>query len=117
MLEKPEIEDQEVIDCLREAYGVKVDAISFLPLGADVNTAVYRADSKGTSYFVKLRRGDFKEASVVIPNLLAESGARHVIACIKTSTGRLWADFAPYTVILYPFVEGHHGYIEKMTET
>lgn len=42
MLEKPELEDQNIVDCLRSEYGLGVEAITFLPLGADQNTAVYR---------------------------------------------------------------------------
>ena len=71
MLEKPELEDQKIIDCLRSEYGLRVEAIAFLPLGADQNTAVYRAASgDGTGYFVKLRRGAFDEASVAVPKYL-----------------------------------------------
>lgn len=58
MLEKPALEDQDIIACLRREYGLSVKEITFLPLGADLNTAVYRAvTDKKTPYFVKLRRG------------------------------------------------------------
>ena len=43
MLEKPDLKDGKIITCLKNEYGLSVDKISFLPLGADLNTAVYRA--------------------------------------------------------------------------
>lgn len=42
MLIKPNLKDEEIIACLRDAYGLTVDKVTFLPLGADFNTAVYR---------------------------------------------------------------------------
>jgi spectinomycin phosphotransferase len=42
MLIKPDLKDEEIIECLRNAYGLIVDKVMFLPLGADFNTAVYR---------------------------------------------------------------------------
>jgi spectinomycin phosphotransferase len=43
LLEKPDIQDGRVIDCLQDAYGMSIVQIEFLPLGADQNTALYRA--------------------------------------------------------------------------
>ena len=42
MLIEPDLKDEEIIACLRDAYGLTVEKIAFLPLGADFNTAVYR---------------------------------------------------------------------------
>lgn len=59
MLEKPDISDDTIIACLRDAFGLPIAHVSFLPLGW-VHNAMYRviADS-GTPYFLKLRRGNF----------------------------------------------------------
>ncbi len=43
MLIKPDLKHEEIIACLRNAYGLDIATVSFLPLGADFNTAVYRA--------------------------------------------------------------------------
>ena len=60
MLEKPDLNDERIATCLDNEYGLKVAHIAFLPLGADLNTAVYRVDTDDDiAYFVKLRRGDF----------------------------------------------------------
>jgi len=117
MLEKPELKDEEIITCLRDEYGLSVGKISFLPLGADLNTAVYRAiTNDGTAYFVKLRRGDFNEASVAIPNFLSDLGIKQIIPSLTTQTGQLWANLNPFKVILYPFVEGHDGFDKKLSD-
>ena len=85
--------------------------IAFLPLGADLNTAVYRvvADD-ATPYFLKLRSGVFDETSVALPKFLSDQGIAHIIAPLATSTGQLWANLDTFKVILYPFVEGRNGY-------
>jgi len=111
MLEKPELRDDQIISSLREEYGLSVEKISFLPLGADPNTSVYHAVTKdGTKYFVKVKLGDFNEASVTIPNFLSASGMKQVIPALTTQTGQLWANLTPFKLILYPFVEGHPAF-------
>ncbi len=42
MLEKPEIPDESIISRLQEEYGLRVAELTFLPIGADLRTAVYR---------------------------------------------------------------------------
>jgi spectinomycin phosphotransferase len=71
MLEKPDIQDESIIACLQEEYGLLVVQVDFLPLGVDPNAAVYRvvADT-GTPYFLKLRRGVFDETCVALPAFL-----------------------------------------------
>jgi spectinomycin phosphotransferase len=111
MLEKPNIEDEKIVACLNEAYGLSVAEIIFLPLGADLNTAVYRATvERQTAYFVKLRRDDFSEASVTVPKYLSDSGIKQIIPPIPTQKGQLWASLDPYKVILYPFIEGQNAF-------
>lgn len=116
MLEKPELKDEQIIRCLRDDYGVSAEEISFLPLGADLNTAVYRVvTSDGTDYFLKLRSGDFNEASVSVPKYLGDLGMKQVIPPLITRSEQLWADLPPYRAILCPFVEGHDGFEGKMS--
>lgn len=111
MLEKPDLPDEQITACLRNAYGVSVVHIAFLPLGADVNTAVYRVLAQdGTPYFLKLRGGAFDELSVVLPQFLSDQGMRTIIAPIPASEQYLWARVDRFTVILYPFVEGQNGF-------
>ena len=111
MLEKPDIQDEKIIACLWEEYELPVAQLTFLPLGADLNTAVYRVVAGDeTSYFLKLRRGNFDETSVALPKFLSDQGIRHIIPPLPTRTGQLWANLDSFKVILYPFVEGRNGY-------
>ena len=111
MLEPPELNEQEICTCLQDAYGLRVAAIAFLPLGADLNTAVYRIVTADEQvYFAKLRKGDFQEASVTVPNYLAALGFRQMIPALPARSGQPWAHLAPYRVILYPFVDGRDGF-------
>jgi spectinomycin phosphotransferase len=111
MLEKPDLPDEKLISCLRDAYGLRIVQIAFLPLGADQNTAVYRvvADD-ATPYFLKLRGGAFDETTVSIPRLLSDRGMAQIIAPIETVERRLWTRMDDFAVILSPFVAGQNGF-------
>ncbi len=117
MLEKPNLQDERIIACLQDEYEVLVAQIVFLPLGADLNTAVYRvvADD-GTAYFVKLRRGVFDEITVALPKFLGDQGIVQIIAPLESKTGQLWVNLGDYDAILYPFVEGHNGYETSLSD-
>lgn len=112
MLEKPpDIEDANVLARLQSEYSLQAVSLTFLPLGADADTAVYRVVADDAApYFLKLRRGVFVEASVAVPKFLSDSGMKQIITPLPTQTGELWATLAPYTLILYPFVEGRNGF-------
>jgi spectinomycin phosphotransferase len=111
MLEKPDLQDDQIIACLQDEYGLLAVQVAFLPLGADRDTAVYRvvADDE-TPYFVKLRRGVFDETSVALPKCLSDQGIVQILAPLVTKTGQLWANLDAFKLILYPFVEGHDAY-------
>lgn len=116
MLEKPDLPDQRIITCLRDDYGLQVAELAFLPLGADQNTAVYRAiATDARPYFVKLRRGVFDEIAVTLPRFLSDRGLQQAIAPLSARTGQLWASLGAFTVILYPFVKGRNGYEQNFS--
>ena len=121
MLEKPDLRDERIAACLQAAYELRVVQVTFLPLGADPDTAVYRAVADdGTSYFVKLRRGDIDEIAVTLPKFLSDQGIAQIIAPLATSladqAGQFWADLDIFKVVLYPFVEGHNGYEVELSD-
>ena len=116
MLIKPDLKEAEIIACLWDTYGLDVETISFLPLGADFNTAVYRVVTNNRTYFLKLRSGDFLEASVSVPRYLADLGIKQVIAPFETKTGQLSASLGGFKTILYPYVEGSNGLDTKLSE-
>jgi spectinomycin phosphotransferase len=113
-----ELKDEQILNCLRDAYGLRVEEISFLPLGADVDSSVYRVLSgDGTNYFVKIRKGDlFNAASVAIPNFLSELGMKQIIPSLQTRTGQPWTSLNSFKLVLYPYVEGQPGLDIKMSE-
>ena len=111
MLEKPDLQDERIIACLHDEYELEVIQITFLPLGADQNTAVYRAVADDEiPYFLKLRSGVFDQTSVVLPSFLSHRGIRPIIAPLSTKTGHLWANLDAFKLILYPFVEGQNAF-------
>jgi len=117
MLEKPDLPDEKITACVQEQYDLQGVEVSFLPLGADRNTAVYRIVTQDeAAYFFKLRQGDFNKTSVTLPKFLSDQGISQIIACLATHTGQLWASLDSYRVLLYPFVEGHNGYERDLSD-
>ena len=117
MLVKPDLADEEIVRCLCDAYGLDVKSISFLPIGADFNTAVYRAVANNqTNFFLKLRRAEFIDASVLVPKYLADSGIKQVIPPLETKTRQLWTSMPSFKATLYPYVEGRNGVETKLSE-
>ncbi|WP_374687156.1 phosphotransferase enzyme family protein [Promineifilum sp.] len=117
MLEPPGIPTAHLIAHLHDTYGLRAAQLDFLPLGADVNSAVYRAAADdGRAYFLKLRRGPLDELSVRIPAFLAEQGVEHIIPPLRAAGGGLWTALEPFTVTLYPFVAGADGYEVTLSE-
>ncbi len=117
MLEKPDLQDEKIIACLQNEYGLRVVQVAFLPLGADLNTVAYRVVAEDeTTYFVKLKRGVFDETSVALPKFLNDQGIVQIIAPLATRTGQLWANLDAFKLILYPFVEGRNGYEVDLSE-
>lgn len=111
MLDKPNIHDAALIDCLRKNYVLPIQQITFLPLGADRNTAVYRAEAEnGMAYFVKLRREDFNEMSLVVPKLLRDQGIPHIIAPLAACDGKIWMQESGFYLSTYPFIVGQDGH-------
>lgn len=116
MPEKPDHE-QRLLACLQRAYTPDIVQLTFLPLGADPDTAVYQAVTRdGEPYFVKLRRGVFDETSVALPRYLSDHGVAHIITPIPTCTGGLWTSLEDVAVTMYPFVTGGSGYAVPLTE-
>ena len=110
MLTKPDIADKLIISRLQDEYNLHVSTLTFLPLGADMGTAVYRIiTDDGNVYFLKLRKG-FDQISVTIPLFLKSQGIKGIIAPFETKSKTGWADFGEYKMILYPFFEGENRF-------
>lgn len=117
MLEKPAIPDESIVVRLRSDYGLSIAQLSFLPLGFDLNSAVFRAVAgDGTAYFVKLRRGAFDPICVTLPRLLSDRGVRQIIAPLPTRLGQLWSNVNDFTLIVYPFIDGRTAREIRLSE-
>ncbi|HET9588754.1 MAG TPA: aminoglycoside phosphotransferase family protein [Anaerolineales bacterium] len=116
MLEKPDIPDALIISRLQEEYNLRAAKLTFLPLGADLGTAVYRvAADEGTAYFLKLRKG-FEVITVTVPLFLHAQGIQTIIVPFQTESKGHWAEFGEYTMILYPFVDGKDGFERELSD-
>lgn len=117
MFEKPDLPDEKIIACLAEAYGLQIVQVTFLPLGADLNTAVYRvATAEETSYFLKVRLGNFDETSVLLPTFLKDQGIEPIIALVLTRNHQPWTSRENLNWLLYPFIEGRDRFEIKLSE-
>ena len=116
MLEKPNIPDELIISRLLEEYALPVAQLTFLPIGADTGTVVYRmVSADGIAYFLKLRKG-FDEIVVTVPIFLKSQGVQEIIAPLENRTGQGWADFGEYKMILYPFIDGRNGFETELSD-
>jgi spectinomycin phosphotransferase len=114
--EKPDLQDQRILDHLREVYGVEIAQVEFLPIG-DISSAKYRVvTNEPVAYFLKLRKDSFKEISVLVPHFLHEQGIYQTLSPLKAQDGRLWTDLDAYTCILYPFIEGQNGFQDPLSD-
>lgn len=109
--------DQRIIECLNANYGLKVARLTFLPLGADLNASVYKAETYDqSSYFIKLKRGRHHDISATIIALLHDVGIQHIIPPIKTILGKSIQYIDDFTLIVSPFVEGQDGFNRDLTD-
>lgn len=116
MLEKPDLQDELIIIHLQDEYGLRIAQLEFLPIGADLNTAVYRVvTDDGKAYFLKLRKG-FDEITVTVPLFLKAQGIQAIIAPFETKANQRWADFGDFKMILYPFIEGKDGFEMELSD-
>ena len=111
MLSKPPIDDTSILTALHAEYGLSATELTFLPLGADLNTAVYHVVTQdGASLFLKLRKSGFDPITVDVPAYLAGQGFEFVIPPLKARTQGYWAGLDAYRMILYPFIVGKDAY-------
>jgi spectinomycin phosphotransferase len=109
--------DERIIDCLSTEYGIKVTGLIFLPIGADMNASVYKAEAHDQSYyFIKLKRGHHHDISATIIALLHQTGIQHIIPPIKNTRGQPIQHIDDFTLIVSPFFEGQDGFSRDLTD-
>lgn len=116
MTEKQSLSDQHIIDCLNTNYDIMVAALTFLPLGADMDASTYKAQTHDqSSYFVKLKRGHHNDIGAIIQLLLHDAGISQIISPIKTHDGQPTHHIDDFTLIVYPFIDGRDGFKHTLT--
>jgi spectinomycin phosphotransferase len=117
MTEKQSFSDHLIINCLNANYGIQVAALTLLPLGADMNASVYKAQTYDqTSYFVKLKRGHHHDIGIEIVELLHDAGIKEIIPPVKTIFGQSTQQIEDFTLIVYPFVDGKDGFSSNLID-
>lgn len=117
MIEKSPLLEQNVIDCLKIKYDIDVSTLTFLPLGADMDACVYRAETTSkASYFVKLKRGYHHDISAIILTLLYNAGIGNIIPIVKTTRGKTTQRMDDYTLMVFPFIDGCDGFSQHLTD-
>jgi spectinomycin phosphotransferase len=114
--EKPPLADAAIARCVEAAYGLTVETLTFLPIGYDPYAAVYRIDTPTqAAYFLKLTRSAIVPASLHIPRALLDLGIANVLAPLPTMQHGLWCTLEPYSLVLYPFIDGENAMRQGMS--
>jgi spectinomycin phosphotransferase len=117
MRDDPGLDLDTIAACLDAQYDLRVSAITFLPLGYDLNAVVYKVVAEdGTAYFLKIRFGPVHESGLLVPWALAKHGIRHVLAPLQTRSAELWCSCDGRSLVLYPFIAGENAMDTGMTD-
>jgi spectinomycin phosphotransferase len=110
MRNDPGLDIDRIAACLRAQYGLDVSSVTFLPIGFDLDAAVYRATTRDRQeYFIKVRSGPVQEPPLQIPRALIDAGIHNVVAPLRTLASTLWCALDGddgSTVVVYPFIRG-----------
>src|SRR5436309_2191522 len=117
MLEPPDLPNELITAAIEDAYGPRVAVLAFLPLGRDVFAWAYRLQAAdGSSYFLKVRQGAVRPASLLVPRFLHDRGVTEVVARLPALSGALSVPLGEFSLLLYPFIEGETGMDRGMSE-
>lgn len=102
--------NQQLCDFLNMDYGIKHARFTRLPIGADMNASVYKAQANNQSYFVKLKHNKHHDLSGLITETLQDAGVQNIIPFIKTKDGKTNLQLGDYTLFVSEFIEGKDGF-------
>lgn len=112
---RPDIDLHVMGEAIGAAYGVRIQHIAFLPLGADPDAAAWRvATADGPPLFLKTRHAAFDAGVLAVPRFLRDAGIEAVVAPLRTSDGALSVAADGVTLILYPCIDGRNGFDRKL---
>lgn len=105
---------QFIISCLSAYYQIEVTMLALLPVGADMNASVYKAQATNQeTYFIKLKQD--QDVNVAILELLQSTGIQQLIPPVKTIEGKLAQKVGDFTLVVYPFIQGTNGFVHSLT--
>lgn len=107
---------ENIIGHLDNYYGIKAHTVALLPLGADADALVYKADADGKSYFIKLKKGIHDDVNIAIMKLLEMAGLKQIILPVVAINGQSVQHIEGCTLIVYPFVAGENGFNQALLD-
>lgn len=107
MRDLPALSAAAIRTVLAAHYGLATATLTFLPVGNDAASFVYRAEgADGRRYFLKVRAsGGFSPASLLVPRALHDRGIPHIAAPLPTPGGALWVALGDFALSLAPFLD------------
>lgn len=117
MLIRQSPSDKRIINCLNESYGIQVNTLVLLPLGADMNSCVYKAEALDNSaFFVKLKNEHTHHGSIAILELLKNANIPLIIPPLRTKDGKAFEYIDDFVLFLHPFIDGQSGFNQPITD-
>jgi spectinomycin phosphotransferase len=109
----PGIDEDKIIASLATNYDVQTSSISFLPIGYDMNAAIFEVISVDEiSYFLKVRFGPIYEPGLEVPSALIHLGIPNILGPLRTRTSELWCQLeisSGFSIVLYPYIESENA--------
>ena len=115
MLERPKLAEEAIISKLQSKFELLAPTLEFLPIGNDARAWSFRVETAAGEYFLKLRRGAPKLASLIVPHHLRRCGVDNVVAPMPAISGRLYALLEDYALMLYPYIQGESEWAMTLT--
>jgi len=108
---------KDILKIIEREYNISIINIEQLNLGVDINSTLYKAHSIDQKiYFLKIRSGEFYEASIEIPYWLSKyTGSKNIINPIETKDKKLYVKISDFTAAIFPFIDGKSGWDINLT--
>jgi spectinomycin phosphotransferase len=111
---RPDVRAQQIVDHVRNVYGLDARNVSLIPGRTHAEATVYRIDVDDAAYVLKLSAGPAANSSLV--RHLADSGITQVPVPMSPRGGRPSPAVAGLSAVLYPFIEGENGFRRPLNE-
>jgi spectinomycin phosphotransferase len=107
---------KQVIGYLNMYYGINVNELMLLPLGADINASIYKAKTWDKFYFVKLIYGHEHDAGLAVLELLQQAKVGLIIPPVLTIQGQLLQRIDNASLMVQPFIDGQNCFSHSLTD-